>query len=104
MRKRKDDTGLFFPFGLSTCYKVVNCDCGSIGKISKLSLPDDKTVGVGDGISVFEAKNTVLTQVTVGDSDIVGDRFQEDVFFDISFLVANESVTVRESTSLYILS
>ena len=42
--------------------------------------------------------------MAVGDSDVIGDGFQEDVFFDISFLIADESVTVREGTSLYILS
>ena len=61
VRKGKDDTGLLFPFGLSTCDKVVNGNGSSIGEISELSFPDNKTIGVGDRISVFEAKDTVLT-------------------------------------------
>ena len=104
VRKRKDNSWLFFPFGLSANYEIVDCDCCSIGKVSKLSLPNDQTVWICDWVSILKAKDTVLAEMTVGYSDWIWDGFQEDMFFNISFLVTDESMTMREGTSLYILS
>ena len=104
VRKRKDNSWLFFPFGLSANYEIVDCDCSSIGKVSELSLPNDQTVWICDWVSILKAKDTVLAEMTVGYSDWIWDGFQEDMFFNISFLVTDESMTMREGTSLYILS
>jgi hypothetical protein len=42
--------------------------------------------------------------MTVGNSDSVADRFEEAMFFDISFLIADEGMTMGEGTSFNILT
>ena len=104
MGKRKNNAGLLSPFSLSTNDEIINSDGCSIGKITKLSFPDDQAVGIGGWVAVLKAKHSILTQMTVGNSDVVRYWFEEAVFLHISFLITDESVSMWESASLDILT
>ena len=104
MRKGKDNARLLTPFYLARSNKVVNQDSSSVGEVSKLCLPNDQCVRVGDRIPVLKAEHTIFAQMTIRNPHVVGHILQKGEFLDISFLIGDEGVPVREGPSLNILS
>lgn len=92
------------PFSLSSNNEVVNGDGSAISKISELGFPNDKGVRICDGISILKAEHTVFTEMTVCDSDIIGDCFQKGVFFNVSLLIADVGMSMRKCSSFDILA
>jgi hypothetical protein len=104
MGQGQHDARLLLPLVLPACDEVVDYYGSSVTEIAKLGLPDHQAVGVRHCEPVLETKNAELTQMAVGDPDLIGDRLQETVLFNVSFLVTDESVPMREGSSFDILS
>ena len=104
MRKRKHNSWLFLPLGLSADNKVVNSDGCTIGKISELSLPNNQTIGISNWITILESKDTVLAEMAIGYPDRIWDRFQENMFLHVPLLVTDQSVSMGKSTPFYIFT
>ncbi|KAH3659666.1 hypothetical protein OGATHE_005711 [Ogataea polymorpha] len=104
--QREDNTGSLFPLGLTSSNELVNNDLCSVGKITELSLPNNKCVWRSQGVSVFESHHTVLRKRRVADhkvSLVFVEVFQWNVGL-LVLLVVQNSVSLRESTSFHILS
>ena len=55
------------PLGLTARDELVNDALGGVGKVAKLTLPENQGVGVGHGISELKAKDAILGQRAVAD-------------------------------------
>ncbi len=104
MRKWENYARLLSPFSFSTHNEVINNYSCSICEISELCFPNNQRIRVCYWVAIFESQNTILTQMTVSNSHIIGYCFKENMFFSIFALITNESMSVWKSTSLYILS
>ena len=81
---------------------------GTVGKVTELSLPEDKSVRVSRGVALLETKDGVLRQVTVRSNEcarrvVLGNAVDGHVV-SVSVLEEDVSVSVRESTSFDILA
>lgn len=54
--QREDKTGTLQPLGFTSSDELVNDTLCVVGKVTKLSLPHDKSVGRGQRVTVFETK------------------------------------------------
>ena len=63
MRKKQYKTVFDVPFCLTRCDHGVNHDLGTVGKISKLGLPQAKCVRVGLSITVLKSEDGILAQM-----------------------------------------
>lgn len=79
---------------------------GNLRKVTKLSLPDGQTVGGDKRITKLETKGTKLGQMRVGDSEraLLGTQVLESNVCLFSFLVMDHGVSLRECTTLNILT
>jgi len=55
MRQEKDDATLPHPLGLSAGDELVDDALRSVGKVTKLSLPEHQGVGVSHGVAQLKA-------------------------------------------------
>lgn len=103
VRKHNDYTRLDTPFGLSAADKVINHNFSSIHEVTKLSFPNNQRIRVNNRVTVLESEYSIFAEMTICDIYIIGDRFEEEKFVDISFLVADQGVTLRERSSFTVL-
>ena len=80
----------------------------SIGKVSKLSLPQHQAVRVLHAVPKLEAQDAKLGQTAVADGELVGllalkDVSQRKVPF-ARLLVVHDRMPVTEGASLYVLA
>ena len=54
--QREDKAGTLQPLGFTSSDELVNDTLCVVGKVTKLSLPHDKSVGRGQRVTVFETK------------------------------------------------
>ena len=79
---------------------------GGVGEVTKLGLPHDQGVWRRQRVTVLETKDTVLAKMRVGDNKarlILAEAVQWSVCV-LVLLVVEDSVTLRESTTLDILT
>lgn len=67
MGQQHDQPTLPDPLALPAGNKLVNDTLGSVGKVSKLSLPQHQGIGVCHGVAKLKPKDTVLRQGAVTD-------------------------------------
>ncbi len=70
MRQVLDQATHPLPLGLATGDILVHDDLRSVGKVAKLGFPDHDVVGIGKGVAVFKAQDSILREQRV-----VGDKF-----------------------------
>jgi hypothetical protein len=94
------------PLNLTRGDELVDDTLGVIGKVTKLSLPHDQSMRRRQGVTVLEAKCTELTQRRVGDDELalVLTQVLEGSVSILSLLVVEDSVALREGTTLNILT
>jgi len=104
--ERQNKTRALSPLDLTSGNKQIDNNLGSVGEITKLSLPDDKGIRVGQRVTVLETHDTVLRQRRVGNGDLglVGEGMLQGSVLLLTLLVNQDSVTLREGTSLNILT
>jgi len=106
VRQRDNQTGTLQPLGFTGGDELINDALSVVGEVTELSLPHNKGVGGGQRITVLEAETTELTQRGVRDDEaalLVTDVLQGSVG-TLSLLVVQYGVTLRESTTLNILT
>lgn len=104
--QRQNQAGSLRPLGLGGGNELINDDLGSVGEVTKLSLPDDKGLRRSQGVTVLKAHDTVLGKMGVGDGEvglILGQVVQRNICGLVNLVVDN-SVSLREGTSLDILT
>lgn len=98
------------PLSFTCGNKLVNHDLGTISKITKLSLPENKGVRVCASVSIFESKHCKFWKIRVGGDKV--SRFilvtymgrVDRIVVAILVLVENVGMSVRESSPLNILA
>jgi hypothetical protein len=64
-----DQTRTLKPLDLTRSDELVNDALSVVGKVTELGLPDDESVGRGEGVTVLEAEDTELRQAGVADTE-----------------------------------
>ena len=100
MRQEQGQAAVTPPLGLAGGQELVNDDLRTVGKIAKLSFPDDQGFGRGSGIAVFEGHDGFFGQQRINDRDIhVGiDIGQRQQGFAI-FLVMQHGMAMEKRTA-----
>jgi len=109
VRQEHDKSILNIPFRFSRDDFGVDHNLSSVSEISELGFPKAESVRVSLGISIFESKYGVLRQVRSSRNEVsyttsVGDNRVDRNIRAISVLIEDMSVSVREGSSLNILS
>lgn len=107
--KEHHETVLNIPLGLSRCHHGVDHSLCAISEIAELRLPEAERVRVGLCVAVFKTKDSVLTEVTARGNEVSHSAAMRYHAVNrnvatIFVLVENVSVSVREGTTLDILS
>jgi len=106
VRQRDNQTGTLQPLGFTGSNELINDTLSVVGKVTELGFPHDKSLGGGQRVTVLEAKSTELAQGRVGDDEaalLVTDVLQGGVG-GLGLLVVQDGVTLREGTTLNILT
>lgn len=110
MRQKHNQTVFDVPLSFTRGNELIDHGLGSIGEITELGLPQGQGVGQSLGITVLEAQDGVLRQVRATGNEVTAFitalllGLQDRAVMTISVLVENVSVSVREGTSLDILT
>jgi hypothetical protein len=104
--QRHDETGSLHPLDLTRSDKLVNDTLSVVGEVTELGLPHDKGVGRGQGVTILKAEGTKLTQGRVRDDELalVLAQVLKGSVGILSLLVVEDSVSLREGTTLDILT
>ena len=101
-----DETGSLHPLGLTRGDELIDDTLGVVGKVTKLSLPHDKSVGRGQRVAILETKGSELAQGGVGDNKlalVLGKVLERSVGI-FCLLVVEDSVTLGKGSTLNILT
>lgn len=85
---------------------MVDDALGVVGEVTELSFPHGQRIGGDERITELEAESTELGKVGVGNDElglVVAKVVERDVLF-FRLLVVENSVTLRECTTLDVLS
>ena len=63
VRQEHDEARLHIPLALTRCDELINHDLSSVGEVTKLSLPQNKSGWVTLGVTLLEAKHSILGQM-----------------------------------------
>merc|ERR1711892_761152 len=107
VRKKHHQAGLSHPLGLPTGNELVNDALGSVCEVSKLSLPQHQSIGVGHGVAQLKSKDAVFGQRAIAHR--VGSLVWIQVFYGVVgghvlCLVVQHVVAVGEGASFDILA
>lgn len=106
VRHGHDQTGTLEPLDLTRGNELVNDTLSVVGEVTKLSFPDDKSIGRGEGVTILEAQDTELRQAGVADAEgtlVFADVLKRSVG-TLRLLIVHNSVTLREGTTLNVLT
>lgn len=101
-----DETSTLHPLDFTGGDELVNDALSVVGKVTKLGLPHDKSVGGRQRVTVLESKSTKLTQRRIGDDKlalVLADVLEGSVS-GLVLLVVEDGVALREGTTLNILT
>ncbi|KAH3669269.1 hypothetical protein OGAPHI_001390 [Ogataea philodendri] len=70
VRQRQNNSRSLLPLGLTSSNELVNNDLRSIGKVTELGFPDNKSVWRGQRVSVLKSHHTVLRKRGIADHEI----------------------------------
>ena len=107
VRQQHDQAGLPHPLGLPAGDELVDDALGRVGKVSKLSLPDDQRVRVGHRVAQLKADDSVLAERAVADGVrcLVGvEVSQRIVGGHVDGLMMQHVVALREGASFDVLT
>jgi hypothetical protein len=104
--QRHDKTGSLHPLDLARGDKLVDDTLSVVGKVTELCLPHDKGVGRGERVTILKAQSTKLTEGRVRDDELalVLAQVLKGSVGILSLLVVEDSVSLREGTTLDILT
>jgi len=106
VRQGHDETGALHPLDLTRGDELVNDALGVVGKVTELGLPHHEGIGRRQGVAVLEAEGAELAQRRVGDDKlalVLADVLKGSIGV-LGLLVVEDGVTLREGTSLDILT
>jgi hypothetical protein len=104
--QRHNETGSLHPLNLTGGNELINDTLSVVGEVTELGLPHDKGVGRRQRVAILEAEGTELTQGRVGDDElalVLAEVLERSVGV-LGLLVVEDSVTLREGTTLNILT
>jgi len=110
MGQEHDEPVLYVPLCFSSGNELVNHDLGTVSKVTKLSLPENKCVGVCSRISIFKPKNCKFWKVRIWSDKVsvivkISEFSRIDgVVITVLVLVPYVGVSVRKCSSLNILA
>jgi hypothetical protein len=107
MRQQHDQATLTHPLGLSGAHELIDDALGCVVEVTELSFPEDEGVGVGHRVAELKSEHAVFRQRAVADSvgSLVGVQVaQRTVGGLVDFLVVQDVVTMREGSTLDVLS
>lgn len=101
-----DQAGSLEPFDLSRSDELINDTLRVVGKVTELCFPHDQGGWGRKRVTVFETEDTVLAQTGVSDDEatlVLAENGERSVS-GLALLVVQHSVTLRESTTLDVLT
>jgi hypothetical protein len=105
MREVDNKTSALQPFPLAGSNELINDDLSAVGEITELGFPDCQRVGADEGVTQLEAKASEFGQRRIADNELGLGRaevVERDILL-LVVLVMDDSVTLREGTTLDIL-
>jgi hypothetical protein len=104
--QRHDKTCSLHPLNFTRSDELVDDTLSVVGKVTELGLPHDKSMRRWQRVTVLKTKGTKLAQRRVGDDKLalVLAQVLKGSVSILSLLVVEDSVALRESTTLNILT
>mmetsp|Transcript_8973 Transcript_8973/g.15205 ORF Transcript_8973/g.15205 Transcript_8973/m.15205 type:complete len:223 (+) Transcript_8973:754-1422(+) len=106
MRKKHNHSTLSVPFVFTRCNELINHDLSSVDKISELGFPKNKRIRILERVAMLKSQHGKLRQNGIAHNNfglILRNSIQGEVFLS-RFLVSDLGMTMRKSSTLYILS